>query len=59
MCEANNAQVIFSSTEYDHPTGSKDKRRLPAYRGPDKPMYLGKRMDLLPESRAFRPEDLA
>ncbi len=49
MCEANNAQVIFSSTEYDHPTGAKDKRWLPAYRGPDKPMYLGKRADLLPE----------
>lgn len=47
MCEANNAQIIFSSTEYDHPTGPKDKRWLPAYRGPDKPMYLGKRVDLL------------
>lgn len=59
MCEANHAQVIFSSTEYDHPTGAKDKRWLPAYRGPDKPMYLGKRADLLPEGQAFRPEDLA
>jgi len=47
MCEANNAQLVFSSTEYDHPTGPKDKRWLPAYRGPDKPMYLGKRADLL------------
>lgn len=47
MCEANNGQIIFSSTEYDHPTGPKDKRWLPAYRGPDKPMYLGKRVDLL------------
>jgi len=47
MCEANNAQLIFSSTEYDHPTGPKDKRWLPAYRGPDKPMYLGKRADFL------------
>ncbi len=47
MCEANNAQLIFSSTEYDHPTGPKDKRWLPAYRGPDKPMYLGKQTDSL------------
>lgn len=46
VCEANNAQLVFSSTEYDHPTGLKDKRWLPAYRGPDKPMYLGKREDL-------------
>jgi len=47
MCEANNAQLVFSSTEYDHPTSPKDNRWLPAYRGPDKPMYLGKREDLL------------
>ncbi|RQS91741.1 hypothetical protein [Burkholderia seminalis] len=47
MCEANDAQLLFSSTEYDHPTGPKDKRWLPSYRGPDKPMYLGKRSDLL------------
>lgn len=47
LCEANNAQLVFSSTEYEHPTGPKDKRWLPAYRGPDKPMYLGKRDDLL------------
>lgn len=47
MCEANNAQLIFSSTEYDHPTGERDKRWLPSYSGPDKPMYLGKRSDLL------------
>jgi len=47
MCEANNAQLVFSSTEYDHPTGPRDKRWLPAYRGPDKPMYLGKRTDSL------------
>ena len=46
MCESNNAQLVFSSTEYDHPTAPKDKRWLPAYRGPDKPMYLGKRDDL-------------
>lgn len=47
MCEANNAQLVFSSTEYDHPTGPKDKRWLPAYRVPDKPMYLGKREEVL------------
>ncbi len=47
MCEANNAQLVLSSTEYDHPTGPKDRRWLPAYRGPDKPMYLGKPADLL------------
>lgn len=47
MCEANNAQLVFSSTEYDHPTGPKDKRWLPEYHGPDKPMYLGRREDLL------------
>jgi hypothetical protein len=46
MCEANNAQLVLSSTEYDHPTGAKDKRWLPEYQGPDKPMYLGKRGDL-------------
>lgn len=47
MCEANDAQLIFSSTEYDHPTAKQDKRWLPTYRGPEKPMYLGKRRDLL------------
>lgn len=47
MCEVNDAQLIFSSTEYDHSTGKLDKRWLPSYRGPDKPMYLGKRSDLL------------
>lgn len=47
MCEENDAQLLFSSTEYDHPTGQKDMRWLPSYRGPDKPMYLGKRSDLL------------
>lgn len=52
MCEANNAQLVFSSTEYDHPTGPTDMRWLPAYRGPDKPMYLGKQGDLLPEGEA-------
>lgn len=52
MCEANNAQLVFSSTEYDHPTGPNDMRWLPAYRGPDKPMYLGKNGDLLPENKS-------
>jgi hypothetical protein len=47
MCEANDAQILFSSTEYDHPTGPKDRRWLPSYRGPDKPMFLGKRSDLI------------
>ena len=47
MCDANDAQLIFSSTEYDHPTGQKDQRWLPSFRGPDKPMYLGKRSDVL------------
>lgn len=49
MCEVNDAQLIFSSTEYDHPTEKPDKRWLPGYRGPDKPMYLGKRSDLIPD----------
>jgi hypothetical protein len=47
MCETNNAQLLFSSTEYDHPTAKQDKRWLPTYRGPEKPMYLGTRADLL------------
>jgi hypothetical protein len=47
MCEANDAQLLFSSTEYDHPTGPRDQRWLPRYRGPDKPMFLGKQSDLL------------
>ncbi len=49
MCEAHNAQLIFSSTEYDHPTAKQDMRWLPTYCGPEKPMYLGKRSDLLSE----------
>lgn len=49
MCEANDAQLLFSSTEYDHPTGKQDKRWVPSYRGPEKSMYLGKRADLLSE----------
>ncbi len=48
MCEANDAQLLFSSTEYDHPTAKQDKRWLPMYRGPEKPMYLGKKTDFLP-----------
>lgn len=47
MCEANNAQLLFSSTEYDHPTGNNDTRWLPSYKGPDKPMFLGKKADYL------------
>lgn len=52
MCEAKNGQLLFSSTEYDHPTGQKDKRWLPSCRGPDKPMYLGKRSDLITDEQA-------
>lgn len=47
LCEANDAQLIFSSTEYDHPTAKQDRRWLPEYLGPQKPMYLGRRTDLL------------
>lgn len=57
MCEANDAQLVFSSTEYDHPTGQKDKRWLPAYKGPDKPMYLGKHGDLLAVEAPPPPAD--
>jgi len=58
MCEANDAQLLFSSTEYDHPTAKQDKRWLPKYRGPEKPMYLGRRSDLLPEGAArIGPDD--
>ncbi|SFM94691.1 hypothetical protein [Rugamonas rubra] len=56
MCEANDAQILFSSTEYDHPTGPKDRRWLPSYRGPDKPMFLGKRSDLLAVDEFTRPD---
>jgi hypothetical protein len=49
MCEANDAQLLFSSTEYEHPTAKQDKRWLPSYRGPKKPMYLGMQTDRLPE----------
>ncbi len=55
MCEANDAQLLFSSTEYDHPTGPKDQRWLPRYRGPDKPMFLGKLGDLLADSELTLP----
>lgn len=47
ICLAKNAQLILSSTEYDHPTGQKDKRWLPMYKGTDHPMYLGMAADLL------------
>ena len=57
MCEANDAQILFSSTEYDHPTGPKDRRWLPSYRGPDKPMFLGKRSDLLAVDEFTRPDN--
>lgn len=57
MCEANDAQLLFSSTEYDHPTAKQDRRWLPKYRGPEKPMYLGKPTDLLPEDVAEPPPE--
>ncbi|WP_193099641.1 hypothetical protein [Burkholderia sp. Z1] len=47
LCAANNAQLILSSTEYDHPTGQQDKRWLPMYKGLDHPMYLGTHADFL------------
>lgn len=47
LCSAKDAQLILSSTEYDHPTGQQDKRWLPMYKGLDHPMYLGKRADFL------------
>lgn len=47
LCAAQNAQLILSSTEYDHPTGPQDERWLPTYKGPDQPMYLGTKIDLL------------
>lgn len=60
MCEANDAQLIFSSTEYDHPTAKQDKRWLPTYRGPEKPMYLGKKTDFLPNGEVeLAPHDRA
>ncbi|WP_322005105.1 hypothetical protein [Paraburkholderia tropica] len=47
LCAAKDAQLILSSTEYDHPTGSQDKRWLPKYKGQDHPMYLGLSADYL------------
>lgn len=47
LCAAKDAQLILSSTEYDHPTGQQDARWLPMYKGQDHPMYLGKRADFL------------
>lgn len=57
MCEANNAQLLLSSTEYDHPTGPQDKRWLPMYTGPEKPMYLGKRADYADEDGGVLARD--
>jgi hypothetical protein len=57
MCEAKDAQLLFSSTEYDHPTAKQDKRWLPTYRGPAKRMYLGNRTDLLSEAAARTAPD--
>jgi hypothetical protein len=47
LCESKNAQLILSSTEYDHPTGPLDVRWLPMYRGANHPMYLGTITDFL------------
>jgi hypothetical protein len=47
LCAAKDAQLILSSTEYDHPTGQQDIRWLPMYRGLDHPMYLGTPADFL------------
>lgn len=47
LCASKNAQLILSSTEYDHPTGQEDMRWLPMYKGPEHPMYLGTRADFI------------
>jgi len=47
LCVAKDAQLILSSTEYDHPTGQQDMRWLPTYKGQDQPMYLGTSGDFL------------
>lgn len=47
LCVAKDAQLILSSTEYDHPTGQQDKRWLPMYKGLEHPMYLGTSTDFL------------
>ncbi len=47
LCAAKDAQLILSSTEYDHPTGQQDMRWLPMYKGLDHPMYLGTHADFL------------
>lgn len=49
LCIQKNAQLIFSSTEYDHPSTDQDKRWLPMYKGPEHPMYLGLSSDYLGE----------
>jgi hypothetical protein len=50
LCTAKDAQLILSSTEYDHPTGPQDRRWLPQYKGLDHPMYLGTSVDYLGSS---------
>jgi AAA domain len=45
LCMLNNAQLIVSSTEYDHPTQMCDARWLPTYHGFEHPMYLGNSSD--------------
>ena len=47
LCASRDAQLILSSTEYDHPSGPQDKRWLPMYKGADHPMYLGIGSDFL------------
>jgi hypothetical protein len=47
LCVSKDAQLILSSTEYDHPTGQEDMRWLPMYKGLEHPMYLGTRSDFL------------
>ena len=54
LCEAKNAQLILSSTEYDHPTGDYDSRWLPMYRGSDHSMYLGKVSDFLGSNSTYK-----
>jgi CII-binding regulator of phage lambda lysogenization HflD len=41
MCEAQNAQLIFSSTEYRHPIDVQDKEWLASFPGHQQEMYLG------------------
>lgn len=57
MCEANDAQLLLSSTEYDHPTAPQDMRWLPMYTGREKHMYLGKRADYVGEGGSVLARD--